>query len=38
LHHLFIFANSQSYRNKIARSILGFEIPPPISNAFPLTK
>jgi hypothetical protein len=32
------FANSQRYRNTIARSILRFEIPPPISNAFPLTK
>jgi hypothetical protein len=32
------FANSQRYRNMIARSILRFEIPPPISNAFPLTK
>jgi hypothetical protein len=31
------FANSQRYRNMIARSILGFEIPPPVSNAFPLT-
>jgi hypothetical protein len=32
------FVNSQRYRNTIARSILRFEIPPPISNAFPLTK
>jgi hypothetical protein len=32
------FANSQRDRNKIARSILRFEIPPPVSNAFPLTK
>jgi hypothetical protein len=32
------FANSQRYRNIVARSILGFEIPPPVSNAFPLTK
>jgi hypothetical protein len=32
------FENSQRYRNMIARSILRFEIPPPVSNAFPLTK
>jgi hypothetical protein len=32
------FANSQRYMNTIARSILRFEIPPSISNAFPLTK
>jgi hypothetical protein len=32
-----LFANSQRYRNMIARSILGFEIPPPVSNALPLT-
>jgi hypothetical protein len=32
------FANRQRYRNKIARSILRFEIPPPVSNAFPMTK
>jgi hypothetical protein len=32
------FANSQRYMNMIARSILRFEITPPISNAFPLTK
>jgi hypothetical protein len=32
------FANSQRYRNAIARRILRFEIPPPISNAFPLPK
>jgi hypothetical protein len=32
------FANSQRYMDKIARSILSFEISPPISNAFPLTQ
>jgi hypothetical protein len=33
------FANSQRYMNKIARSNFSrFEISPPISNAFPLTK
>jgi hypothetical protein len=32
------FANSQRYRNTIARSILIFEIPPPILNGFSLTK
>jgi hypothetical protein len=32
------FANSQRYKNMISRSILRFEIPPPISNVFPLTK
>jgi methyltransferase-like protein len=31
------FANSQRYRKMIARSILGSEIPPTVSNAFPLT-
>jgi hypothetical protein len=30
------FVNSPRYRNMTARSI-GFEIPPPVSNAFPLT-
>jgi hypothetical protein len=35
--YLKTFVNSQRHRNMIARSILGFEIPPPVSNAFPLT-
>jgi hypothetical protein len=33
-----LFENSQSYMNKIARSISRFEISPPVSNDFPLTK
>jgi hypothetical protein len=32
------FANSQRYRNDIQEAFLRFEISPPISNAFPLTK
>jgi hypothetical protein len=31
------FANSQRYRNMIARSIFGFEISPPVPKVFPLT-
>jgi hypothetical protein len=32
------FANSQRYRNDIQEAFLRFEISPPVSNAFPLTK
>jgi hypothetical protein len=50
LHHLFVFANllEKSFQNllqivkgigiRLQESFLRFEISPPISNAFPLTK
>jgi hypothetical protein len=50
LHHLFVFANllEKSFQNllqidkgieiRLQVAFLRFEIPPPVSNAFPLTK